>query len=129
MRSDTLSVPVSSQSLFIVEKKEEVEGNDGNSWKKVASTLFPNTNPANVLESAPYNLYFDTGTVAPISMSLYRVRKDETKTLSETGFSGIQSASSIHRSLRNTHGLKKKETDRKNSFTLQNDMIGIEFEM
>jgi len=129
LRSNILSIPVSSQSIFIVEKKEEGEVNGGNSWKEVSSTLFPNTNPANVQESAPYNLYFDTGQVAPIGMSLYRIRKDGTDTLSETGSSGIESASSTHRSLRNTLGLKKKQTGRNKSLILQNDMIEIKFEM
>jgi len=120
---------VSSKSTFVVEKKEEGAVNNGNSWKKVNSTLFQNANAAKIAESAPYNLYFDTGSVAPIGMSLYRVRKDVTETLTETGPSGVKIASSIHRSLRNRQGLEKGKTCKEKSLTFQNDVIKIKFEM
>ena len=120
---------MSSKSTFVVEKKEEGAVNNGNSWKKVNSTLFQNANAAKIAESAPYNLYFDTGSVAPIGMSLYRVRKDVTETLTETGPSGVKIASSIHRSLRNRQGLEKGKTCKEKSLTFQNDVIKIKFEM
>jgi len=118
-RSDVLSLPVSCEGPFIVEKREQVP-NSGFSWKKVSSTLFPNTNAANVPASAPYKLYFDTGIVAPVGMSLYRVRKDATKTSNNISSHGIQSISSLQRSLRNRQ---------KKSVIIQNDVIEIKFEM
>jgi len=127
-RADILSLPVSSQSTYVVEReKEGLIGTDP-SWVRVSSTLFANLNPANVSDSAPWILYFETGLILPISLSLYRIRNEGQKSEDDIDFRGglINNTSSIKRSLRKRQDLQQIMD--KNMFTVKNDRIEVQFQ-
>lgn len=77
-RSDIVAIPVSQKGPYIVEKGNQ-EGKFASNvkWTEVSSIVASNQNEQGVnKQSAPYSLYFDSDRVAPISMTLYRIRQE-----------------------------------------------------
>ena len=77
-RSDIVKIPVSQKGPYIVEKGEqEGELHSNIKWTEVSSVVASNQNKQGAnKQGAPYSLHFDSDCVAPISMTLYRIRQE-----------------------------------------------------
>ena len=90
--NEIVSLPVSSSTTYIVEKKQKDNSDDD--WKVVKSALLPNYQHAQGGKAAPFNLWFDTGSIPPVSMTLFRIRADK-----NSGSSSSSSSSSSNVSI------------------------------
>ena len=77
LKSEIVSLPVSSNSTYIVEKAHNVDVMVGSQdiWEVVQSSLFPSVHYDKSKNGAPFTLIFDSGTIHPISMTLFRISR------------------------------------------------------
>lgn len=84
--NEIVSLPVSSDKTYIVEKNEKDTSNDN--WEVVKSALVPNDfQYVQGEKSSPFNLWFDSESIPPTSMTLFRIRTDESSGSSISGSS------------------------------------------
>jgi hypothetical protein len=74
---EIMTLPVSAYTTYIVERG--VQGlNEKNleeeSWESIDCELYPNLDHTPGSDVAPFNLIFDSGSIQPVSMTLFRIR-------------------------------------------------------
>ena len=111
MRSELVSLPVSSNITYNVEKYQS----DDKSWKIVDSSLLSNIGHDDIRVVFPYVLWFDSGSVPPISMTIYRISSRSSKLTS------INDKRKL---------IRKKESTASNKkvFTVKSDVLELHFD-
>lgn len=111
-KHEIVSLPVSSNTTYIVEKSTLTDAEQR--WEMVESTMLQNFQNDQGGDSAPFILWFDSGSVRPISMTLYRIR----------------SSTSSNNFVDETRKLDKKEIniDAQKAFSIQNGLIEVHFD-
>ena len=110
-----MSLPVSLNNTYIVEKGLEMDHSDSlDGWEFVESTLLPNINYVQGEDTAPFVLWFYSGSIHPISMNLFRIR---TSSLSNVSVKDSRKLVENHSS-----------TFDSKSFSVQNEHIEVHFD-
>ena len=141
-RRETMAIPVSLNTKYIVERKSEMENLQPgtNSWTTVGTSLMPAMKSSIDEDAAPFKLFFDTGNISPVGLALYRIRQESLSSSNEEEFNahyeplvtGRSYQSSERHLLRsNTQKDDPSQHDAptgSNSFVIDNDSFQIHFE-
>ncbi len=85
-RGDIITIPVSGKGPYTVEKSVQDDHASNHRWEEVASTLMLNFRNEGDVRSSTFSLHFDSGVMGPISMTLYRIRKEEVQEASDRNY-------------------------------------------
>lgn len=115
MRSELVSLPVSSNITYNVEKYQFHDNkNSSSGWNSIDSSLLSNIGH-DENRVASYVLWFDSGSVPPLSMTIYRISSRSSKLTS------IDDNRKLIRKKKSTASYKKV-------FTVKNDVLELHFD-